>query len=56
MPIVLPFNMVMKQIFVLPNDHFRKPKNKSSIKDLNSFIIPNLGKTKSSISVRENKI
>ena len=55
-PIVLPFNIVMKQIFVLPNDHFRKPKDKSNIKDLNSFIIQNLGNTKSITGVRENKI
>lgn len=55
-PIVLPFNIVMEQIFVLLNDHFRKPKDKSNIKDLNSFIIQNLGNTKSITGVRENKI
>lgn len=37
----------MKQIFVLPNPYFRKPKDSSSIKDLHNFIIQSSEKTKS---------
>ena len=46
----------MKQMSVLLNDPFRKPKDKFSIKELNNFIIKILVKTESSTGVRENKI
>ena len=46
----------MKQISVLINDPFKKPKDKFNIKDLNNFIFKNLVKTESSTGVREINI
>ena len=44
------------QIFVLLNDHFRKFKDFLGIKNLNCFIILQLGKVKLRIVVRMDKV